>query len=141
MNNFSIIYKYLNSQSRNKIVFFRNNIPDIEILNLGKELSNKINGLEIDNKISLKALLLINEILNESYIDHSDFGKYLAIENIGILLEPELKIDFVQLLNKHSSSYILFVKWDGEIENETLFFKTKERGLKIDIKNLSHITI
>jgi hypothetical protein len=65
----------------------------------------------------------------------------LAISNIGILLEPELKQDFNRFLEKHSNSNILFVKWDGEFDQENLYFLSKENGFKIDIKNLSHIAL
>lgn len=132
---------YIESQSRNKIVFIKNDMPGIEPLNVGDKLAKEIKHLVADSKIGLKSRLIIEELFSSSITKDSAFGKYLAIQNVGILFEPELKTDFLQILDKYSSSNTLFVKWEGEIENGILYFLTKEKGLKIDIKNLSHIVI
>ena len=135
------IGKYIISQSRNKIIFYKNEIPGIQTLDVGKELSHEIKSIASDAKIGMKSLIIIDELFTSSIWDNSDYGKYLAIQNVGILFEPELKTDFLQILDKYSSSNTLFVKWEGEIENGILYFLTKEKGQKIDIKNLSHIVI
>lgn len=135
------IGKYIISQSRNKIIFYKNEIPGIQPLNLGKKLSHEILSIASDAKIGMKSLIIIDELFTSSIRDNSDYGKYLAIQNVGILFEPELKTDFLQILDKYSSSNTLFVKWEGEIEDGILYFLTKEKGQKIDIKNLSHIVI
>ncbi len=135
------IGKYLKSQSRNKIVFFKNEIPGIEPLNVGNKLAKELKLLVADSKIGLKSRLIIEELFSSSITNDSTYGKYLAIQNVGILFEPELKTDFLQILDKYSSSNTLFVKWEGEIEDGILYFLTNEKGQKIDIKNLSHIVI
>jgi len=135
------IGKYIISQSRNKIIFYKNEIQGIQPLNLGKKLSHEILSIASDAKIGMKSLIIIDELFTSSIRDNSDYGKYLAIQNVGILFEPELKTDFLQILDKYSSSNTLFVKWEGEIEDGILYFLTKEKGQKIDIKNLSHIVI
>ena len=132
---------YLQSQSRNKIVFFKNDMPGIEQLNVGDKLAKEIKHLVEDSKIGLKSRLIIEELFSSSITNDSAYGKYLAIQNVGILFEPELKTDFLQILDKYSSLNTLFVKWEGEIKDGILYFLTKENGQKIDIKNLSHIVI
>ena len=132
---------YLKSQPRNKIVFIKNDMPGIEPLNVGDKLAKAIKHLVADSKIGLKSRLIIEELFSSSITKDSAFGKYLAIQNVGILFEPELKTDFLQILDKYSSSNTLFVIWEGEIEDGILYFLTKEKGQKIDIKNLSHIVI
>jgi hypothetical protein len=57
------------------------------------------------------------------------------------LFEPELKVDFNNLLEKYSNTNALFVKWEGVIDNENLYFLSKEKGIKININKLSHIAI
>jgi len=142
MLNTEKIKKYLNlSHSRNNIVICKNENPNIEFLDLGKEISLNISSFLSETKVGLKSILMVEELLHSSIIEDTILGKCLAIKNLGILFESELKIDFVQMLNKYSSSNTLFVKWDGEIEDGILYFLTKEKGQKIDIKNLSHIVI
>tara|TARA_B100000242_G_C42995070_1_gene462063 strand:- start:478 stop:894 length:417 start_codon:yes stop_codon:yes gene_type:complete len=132
---------YIKSQSRNKIVFYKQDFLAIESIDVGKKLSHKIMSIASDTKIGMKSLIIMDELFTSSFSNNSEYGKYLAIHNLGILFEPELKTDFVQLLDKYSSSNTLFVKWEGEIEDGTLYYLTKERGQKINIKNLSHIII
>lgn len=135
------ISKYLKSQSRNKIVFYKQDVLGLEAIDVGKKLSNEIKSIASDAKIGMKSLIIMDELFTSSFSNNSEYGKYLAIQNLGILFEPDLKTDFIQILDKYSSSNTLFVKWEGEIENGILYFLTKEKGQKIDIKNLSHIVI
>ncbi|WP_157539284.1 hypothetical protein [Nonlabens sp. MIC269] len=131
----------MKSQSRNKIIFYKQDILGLEAIDIGKKLSHEINPITSDAKIGMKFLIIMDELFTSSLSNNSEYGKYLAIRNVGILLEPELKTDFIQILDKYSSLNTLFVKWDGEIEDGILYFLTKEKGQKIDIKNLSHIVI
>lgn len=135
------LFNYINSQSRNKIVFYKQDVSGIESIDVGKKLSQAIKSISSDAKIGMKSLIILDELFTSSISNNSGYGKYLAIHNLGILFEPELKTDFAQILDKYSSSNTLFVKWKGEIEDGILYFLTKEKGQKIDIKNLSHIVI
>ena len=135
------LINYINSHSRNKIIIYSEEFKAIQSLNVGDKLSKEIRLLVADSKIGMKSRFIIDELFSSSIKNDSAYGKYLAIKNLGILLEPELKIDFSQILDKYSSHNILFVKWEGVIENGILYFLSKEKGQKIDIKNLSHIVI
>lgn len=135
------LLNYIKSQSRNKIVLYKHEIPGIQPLDVGKKLSHEIKSFASDAKVGMKSLFIINELFTSSILDDLNYGKYLAIQNIGILLEPEMKADFAHILDKYSSSNILFVKWEGEIENGILYFLSKEKGQQINIENLSHIVI
>ena len=132
---------YIKSQSRNKIIIYKQDTLGIEAINVGKKLSQEIKSIAYDAKIGMKSLIILDNLFTSSFSNNSKYGKHLAIQNLGILFEPELKTDFSQILDKYSSSNTLFVKWEGEIEDGILYFLTKEKGQKIDIKNLSHIVI
>ena len=69
------------------------------------------------------------------------FGKYVAISNPGILFEPELKIDFGQFLRNRSANNTLFIKWEGDIDSDWIYFLSREKGIKTSIRNLSYIAI
>jgi hypothetical protein len=89
----------------------------------------------------MKVSLELENMLNTATIDHEIYGRLLTISNLGILFEPELKVDFNNLLEKYSNTNTLFVKWEGAIDNENLYFLSKEKGIKININKLSHIAI
>lgn len=135
------ILSFLKTQSRNKIVFYRNSINDIPEIDLGTELSQVLFNLNDLTKLPMKVSLELENMLNTATIDHEIYGRTLAISNLGILFEPELKVDFNNLLEKYSNTNALFVKWEGAIDNENLYFLSKEKGIRININKLSHIAI
>lgn len=104
--------------TRNKIVFCKEDVEGIYFINVGKELSmllgtnpQEISGFEI----------MYRQVLNRS--NHSDqIGTYLAIENIGILFEPELKLDLRSVINNYSKNQCLIIKTDSSIEKDALYF-------------------
>jgi len=135
------ILSFLKTQSRNKVVFYKEGIKDITEIDLGTELSQVLYNLYDLTKLPMKVLHELEIIMNNATIEHELFGRTLAISNLGILFEPELKVDFSILLEKYSNTNTLFVKWEGKIDDENLYFLSKEKGLKTNIKNLSHIII
>ena len=137
----STIDAYIKSQSRNNIIFYSHDFSDFESVNIGLQISESIYNSKEPGRIAMRVSTEMNDILNASISNHELFGKYLSIENLGILFEPDLKYDFARMLDSFSQNNVLFVKWDGEIDAENIYFLTKENGIKINIKNLSHITI
>ncbi len=135
------ILNYATSQSRNKIIFYRDEIPGIRSLDVGLELSQAIYNMEDMEKLPMRASMELSRLFNNAISIHEMHGNYLAIENLGILFEPELKIDISRLLDINSQNNLLFIKWEGEREHDHLYFLTKKNGTKINISNLSHIAI
>jgi hypothetical protein len=135
------ILSFLKTQSRNKVVFYKDSIDAIPAIDLGTELSQILFNLNDLTKLPMKVSLELENMLNTATIDHEIYGRLLAISNLGILFEPELKVDFNNLLEKYSNTNALFVKWEGAIDNENLYFLSKEKGIKININKLSHIAI
>lgn len=135
------ILEYLNSASRNKIIFFRDNQVGVEPVNIGKLIAKKLNTLPANNRFSLNAKHAIDKIFSFCSIEHEKYGKLIAISNLGILFEPDLKIDIGNLFDRHSSSNALFIRWAGEIKNKNLFFLSQQNGIKVELKNISHIII
>ncbi len=135
------IADYIQSQSRNKIIFHSRNLSELESVNIGLRISESIYNLKESGRIAMKVSSELDRILNSAISNHDLFGDYLSIDNLGILFEPELKIDFNRLLDRYSQNNVLFVKWDGDMDAESIYFLTKENGIKINIKNLSYIVL
>ena len=137
----SEIIRYIQIQSRNKLVFYQKHIAGITSIDLGLQLSQAIYGMTDLTKLPMKVWSELEKILDSEIIEHTEFGRLLAISNIGILFEKELKIDFNAFLTRFSKTNVLFVKWEGEIDNDHLYFLSKEKGITTNINNLSHIVI
>jgi len=135
------ITDYIKSQSRNKIIFHSQDFSDLQSVNVGLRITECIYNLNEPVRIAMRVSSELDGILNAAISQHDVFGRYLSIENIGVLFESELKLDFASLLQRYSQNNTLFVKWEGEIDTENIYFLSKENGIKINIKNLSHIAI
>jgi phage pi2 protein 07 len=130
---------YLDTHSRNKIIIHQNPLEDIDALNLGYILSKSI--IKLKSKLSLKTITLLEKQLNDAIIIHPYYGKILAIKNLGVLFEPELKINIYSLFDKFSKNNALFVEWEGDIENKNFFFLNKSDKINLNLNNLSHIIL
>ena len=135
------ILSYIDSYSRNKIVFYKERLLDITPIDVGKLLSQSLFNFKNERQLPMKAYDEINRIFDKAVFDHPNFGKTLAIANLGILFEAELKQNFKTIIDNHSTNNLLLIEWKGEIESGTLHFMSKERGIKININNLSHIAL
>lgn len=135
------ISNYLKLQSKNKIVFYKDYSFDFNAIDIGRLLSQAIYNLKDETKLPMRVSDELDKILKASITYHCSYGSMLAISNIGIVLEPELKQDLNMLLTKYSNNNVIFVQWEGEIENDNLYFLSKEKGIRINIINLSHIIL
>jgi hypothetical protein len=131
------INEFLETNPINKIVFSRQTEGGID---LGKELSNQIKPYLEHQRLSMKTKDFIDEFFKTNIKSSDEIGKYIAIKNLGILFEPELKINFEHFLKTYSSDTTLIIEWSGTISSNQLFFLSKKNGLKIDLKNLTYIS-
>jgi|LSQX01.3.fsa_nt_gb hypothetical protein len=135
------IIQYLKSATRNKVVLTRDKINGIEYLNVGKELAEILYGYSDRSRIGLKANDELKKILASSEVNHPDYGKVIAISNVGILFDPMLNFNVPDLLSYHSQNNLLIIEWKGEITDNSVYFLTKEKGVEINISHLKPIVI
>lgn len=135
------ILTFIEQYPRNKIVIYKDRILDIRPIDVGKLLSQSLFNFNNEKQLSMKTYDELNKILDKAIFHHPNFGKTLAIANLGMLFEPELKQNFKTIIDSHSTNNLLLIKWEGEIESDVLYFMSKERGIKININNLSHIAL
>lgn len=135
------ILSYINSHSRNKIIFYKGSHLGINSIDIGRLLAQSLFNYRSEDQLPMRASLELDKILNRAVYEHSRFGKILAIANLGILFEPELKQDFYRIIDNYSTNNLLFIEWEGAIADNTLCFLSEEKGIKININNLSHISL
>lgn len=132
---------YLHGSSRNKLVITSEKIPVVHYLDVGETLSLSLANSEPTSWNSMKIKSEISKLFAESIEDHSEYGTILSIENIGILLESEVQFDFKHFLEQYSRDMAIFLKWDGDHDESTLFFLSKDKGIKVSLTNLSYIKL
>ena len=128
------IAKYVKQNTRNKIVFCNGDIDGISFVNVGLILSKLLTD---DESFVNGYQLLYNRILDQ-HLYNSIIGDYIAIENIGILFEPELKLDLHNILESFSHNQCLIIKSDAEINNENLYFLSSGDTATISLSGLSY---
>ena len=131
------IAKYVKLNTRNKIVFCHKDIDEITFVNVGLILSQLLTDEE---KIANSYQLLCNNILNY-HLCNEVIGDYIAIENIGILFEPELKFDLRNIFESFSRNVCLIIKSDAEIIDDRFYFLTHDDSIEINLSGLSNIII
>jgi hypothetical protein len=128
------IVKYVKQNSRNKIVFCHEDIDGIRFVNVGFILSQLLND---EGNFENGYQLLSNSILNRTQYNEL-IGDYIAIENIGILFEPELKLDLCNILEYFSHNQCFIIKSEAEIRDDKYYFLIREDLATITLSGLSY---
>lgn len=118
---------------------------NINAVNIGKELAQFIDSLDDYAYLNIDTQTFIIKLLEEQKSKISDTGNdIIAIYNLGILLEPAIEINSVQLLKDFSKSTALIIIWEHESEMPNkLFWPTQNNSFYFDftdteLKKLQH---
>ena len=113
----------------------------INVLNIGKELSRFIDSIDDYRYLNIEVYDHIRMLLekHKSQINGS-VNSVLAVYNLGILLEPTLELNAVQLLKEFSKSASLIIIWENQsdfpdklnwlTQNHNIFFDFSDAPLK-----------
>lgn len=114
---------------------------DFDFIDMGFELANEIGENSNHKQITMITFEILGKIIQGGVKTHPIIGNYIAIQNLGILMEDALKINMIAFLNNHSQNNTLIVDWEGEIDQTKLYFLSKKNGKIIDLKGISHVVI
>ena len=98
---------YVKQDLRNKIVFSKQCIEGLQYLNVGLTFAKMLR----DNSLPS---LAIPQLLSSAEKEDESVGRYLAMFNIDILFEPELKLDVGNLFDSYSKNQCLVIQADSE---------------------------
>lgn len=88
-------------------MFSKQFIEGLQYLNVGLTLAKMLR----DNSLPS---LAIPQLLSSAEKEDESVGRYLAIFNIDILFEPELKLDVGNLFDSYSKNQCLVIQADSE---------------------------
>lgn len=120
----------INKHARNKLLFTRNIIEGIQYIDIGRIVSPLVR----DNLTESSLPMIVEEKLDsvigteKSCID--TLGDYVAIKNIGILFEKDLKLDLHKKIDSWSRDTVLIINLEGQIQNGFFYLA--------DVKNKAH---
>lgn len=126
---------YLRQYTRNKIVFCADGIDGISFVNVGLVLSQIIQQSFGNPDAALKNMLA------SSLEKNCEIGHYLALDNVGILFEPELRLDIRSLIDSYSKNQCLIIRSEAEISNDMFYWQSKDDDVRVSLSGLSYIQL
>ena len=101
------VVTYVKQDLRNKNVFSKQCIEGLQYLNVGLTLATMLR----DNSLPS---LAIQQLFSDAVKADQNIGRYLAVSNIDILFEPDLKLDVGNLFDSYSKNQCLVIQADSE---------------------------
>lgn len=96
-----------------EIVFIKS--ENINVINIGKELASYIDGIDDYSYLNIDVYDYCKTLLNKYKAKINDSGNdVVAIYNLGILLEPVLELNALQLFKEFSKSTSLIIIWENQ---------------------------
>lgn len=136
----ALIHTFLSEFPRNRIVLSNHGLNGFEYFDVGYELANHLRSSGITD-VSYDMINDFETLIGQSVIKSETFGEVLAIQNLGFLMEKKLNFNLRSFLDRMSQTRLVVVKWDGEIDGNSLYLLTKGSGLKIDLNGLNYLLI
>lgn len=128
------IAEFVAQNTRNKLVFCDHSIDGVSFVDVGFELSLLLSKSPYDNDEALAV------ILGQSQ-QHAEIGTYLAIRNIGILFEPELKLNIRNIFDSYSKNLVFIIQSDGEILDGVFYFLKPTDRNAVSLQGLSYMIV
>jgi hypothetical protein len=108
-------------------------------VDVGQEMAAALEGKENAKYLPALADDALKAILDKGVQSSPAWGTYLGLTNLGILFEPELRLDVLSIFDRYSQNNTLFVEWPGEQEGERLFFISKHKGKQLVLQGMSFL--
>jgi hypothetical protein len=107
---------------------------NINAINIGKELAEYISGLEDYSYLSIDVHDHAKKILENHKSKINNTGNdIVAVYNLGILLEPALELNAIQLLREFSKSSAIIIIWENQFDNyNRLNWPTNTKNVFLD---------
>jgi hypothetical protein len=115
-----------------KIAYLKS--QNINVINIGKELATYIDGLDDFSYLNIDVYDYTKKLLDKHKSKTNSMGNdVISIYNLGILMEPALELNTVQLFKEFSKSTSLIILWDNESDiPDRLEWTTQKHNFFLD---------
>ena len=137
------IRKFLLSAPRFKFIVLSNESFSYAIphINVGHVVATFLKEQNLSKEAINNAKEFLTSYIAKNTQTDEQFGKFVCLTNIGILLEKDLDFVPVNFLSNIAKNTILFLHWQGTADETSLYLLTKDSKYTIDLKNINHIII
>lgn len=135
------IKSYLSEKPKYRLMFDLSSSLDVVSVDVGAYIADALQAKTQDLNLNMYASDAIREMIRQHTHEHSVYGRYVALCNIGILFEPALVFNLETIIEQTSKDELLIIQAKGCIANERFFFLSQQDNLSFSLKNLTYITI
>ena len=123
---------YNANELQDKIAYLKS--QNINIINIGKEIATYIDGLDDFSYLNIDVYDYTKKLLDKHKSKINSMGNdVIAIYNLGILMEPALELNAVQLFKEFSKSTSLIIIWDNQTDTpDRLEWHTQKHNFFLD---------
>ena len=136
-----LLKAYIAKKPKYKLVFDLSASLDVESVNAGAYLAGALQTKLKKNKLDMYAGDAIRMMLRQHTHEHPELGRYVALENIGIIYEPELAFNLESIFEQTSKDELLIIRSKGKVEDNRFFFLSPQQSLSINLNNLTYLVI
>lgn len=110
------------------------NTKNINSINVGEELASFIDGLDDYSYLNIDVFDYTKKMLDKYKAKIDNIGNdVVAVYNLGILLEPDLELNAVQLLKEFSKTATLIIIWENQNDiSDRLHWSTQQNNFFLD---------
>ena len=121
------------------VLLVHSGIEGCGVVNVGEVLSEELAQCDLKSSVlPMKANDLLREILDDSIIACEGDVKFLVLENLSILFEPELALDVESLFRSYARSVVLVIVDEHPIVNGCYWPFGTDSDIRVDLTGIRY---
>lgn len=137
----SCLKTFLSKKPKYKLVFDISSSLDVESVDSGAYLAEALLPKVQKKNLNMYASDAIRKMIRDCTHEHIEYGRYVALSNIGILFEPTLAFNLETIVEQTSKDELLILQAKGVVEKDRFYFLSPSHNLSISLKSLNYIVI
>ena len=137
----SNLASYLSKNPKYRLVFDLSSSLDVESVDTGAYLADVLHAKVQKSNLNMYASDAIRKMIRQHTHEHPEYGRYVALSNIGILFEPALAFNLETIIEQTSKDELLIIQAKGCVANECFFFLSQQDSFSFSLKNLTYTIV
>lgn len=138
------IQGFLAASPRYRIVVLKDKEPDfdVQVMDIGRGLASFIATESVTKSdLSIAITEEFRRLFYANITSIPDLGDCIELRNFGILFEPSLQFPIEDTLRSLSRNATILIRWEGEVDADTLYFTDARSHYLIHLKESNHIVL
>ena len=137
----SNLASYLSKNPKYRLAFDLSSSLEVESVDVGTYLADALQTKAQKASLNMYASDAIRKMIRQHTHEHPEYGRYVALSNIGILFEPALAFNLETIIEQTSKDELLIIQAKGCVANECFFFLSQQDSFSFSLKNLTYTIV